>query len=521
MAPGRKLPSHNPTASSGKGGTLSTNGAAPDGGRPGDGGFPDTFLFGVATAGFPVEGGFNGPGQPDNNWGSWELVGRVEPSGNAVGFWERPDEALDRAAALGCNSFRLGIEWARVLPEPSGPDRAALARYVAIVDGCLARGLEPVVTLHHFTHPAWLGVDFWLRPDAPRWFRQWAGIVADQLSGSVRHWVTVNEIDTLAARSWLTGRFPPGRSLAFGDAAMAVDNLTAAHVAGYEVLHRSRPDAVVTTTSSTIGLYEHDQMVTDLLLAPGAGVSREDLDTWIADRRSDHDAARAPVGGVERMLRRLSAARAPYGRAGARGPGIRERRPRLPHKAVDAVYASPYPRTLDVLGVDCRGPGPVGHARRSRHRTGDGGSWMPDRSPWGESPDPAGLARWLRAQHDLAPSLPLWVAGNGMCNRVRNGRSGLRLDGWDRRRYLREHLGAVAEAVDGGVPVAGYWHWSLVDGYEWGTYEPRYGLYGVDRHRGEHGALWMERDALGHDAAGTYRGIIAGLRSGDRSVLRP
>ena len=90
---------------------------------------PDGFLFGVATAGFQVEGGYNGPGQPANNWLPWEHVGRVEPSGNAVGFWERPEEAFDRAAALGCNSFRLSVEWARVFPgrRRPGPGRAGPA----------------------------------------------------------------------------------------------------------------------------------------------------------------------------------------------------------------------------------------------------------------------------------------------------------------------------------------------------------------------------------------------------------
>ena len=81
------------------------------------GALPEGFLAGVATAGFQIEGGFNGPGQPANNWLAWEQAGRVEPSGNAVSFWERPEEALDRAAGLGCNSFRLGVEWARVVPD--------------------------------------------------------------------------------------------------------------------------------------------------------------------------------------------------------------------------------------------------------------------------------------------------------------------------------------------------------------------------------------------------------------------
>ena len=130
-----------------------------------------------------------------------------------------------------------------------------------------------------------------------------------------------------------------------------------------------------------------------------------------------------------------------------------------------------------------------------------------------------GLTRWLQAQQTLTPGIPFWVVENGMCNLVRKGRSYPRLDGWDRPRYLRENIAAVVAAVDAGVPVHGYWHWSLVDNYEWGSYEPRFGLYGIDRHHGERGMRWLETDALGDDAAGTYRRIIAGLRDGDRSVL--
>ena len=171
---------------------------------------PAGFRFGVATAGFQVEGGFNGSGQPANNWWPWELAGRVVPSGPAVGFWARPEEALDRAAALGCDSFRLSLEWARVVPADGVVDRAALDRYRSIVTACVDRGLEPLVTLHHFTHPAWLGEDFWLRPDAPERFTAWADLAVEALADLVRCWVTINEINVLAVGSWLLGMFPPG-----------------------------------------------------------------------------------------------------------------------------------------------------------------------------------------------------------------------------------------------------------------------------------------------------------------------
>ena len=88
----------------------------------------------------------------------------------------------------------------------------------------------------------------------------------------------------------------------------------------------------------------------------------------------------------------------------------------------------------------------------------------------------------------------------------------------DRPRYVREHLGAVADAVAAGVPVRAYFHWSLMDNYEWGTYEPRYGLFGVDR-SDPAAVRFMDTDATGDDAAGEFARVVAGLRAGDRSVL--
>ncbi|MDQ1375017.1 MAG: beta-glucosidase, partial [Actinomycetota bacterium] len=77
---------------------------------------PRSFRFGVATAGFQIEGGYNGPGQPANNWAAWEQAGRVEPSGIAVDFWRDWEHHLDRAVAAGCDAFRLSVEWARCEP---------------------------------------------------------------------------------------------------------------------------------------------------------------------------------------------------------------------------------------------------------------------------------------------------------------------------------------------------------------------------------------------------------------------
>ena len=478
---------------------------------PGSPLLPEGFHFGVATAGFQVEGGFNGPGEPANNWAAWELEGRVEPSGIALDFWNRYEEHLDRVAAMGCDSFRMSVEWARVEPEEGKIDTGALDRYLAILQACRARGIEPLVTLHHFTHPAWLGPDLWLRPDSPERFRHWAGVAVEALAPACSKWVTINELNVLAVESYLLGAFPPGRLGDLRAAERAIDNLLSAHIAAYDTVHRIQPSACVSTNNYTLSIYELDRLPADLLAAPGAGVARDDLAAWLASRRESTYAALAePPGGLgtrifERALRCFAR------RVGARRAGLDAAFPR----AVAALYASGHERLLDVVQVDYYDPFAAHHIRLPGHKSAGGRSWLPGRMLWDDLPCPGEIGAFLEASRQ--PGLEMWVVENGMCSRVRRGRAWPRLDRYDRPRYLREHVAELVVLVAAGLPLTGYWHWTLADNYEWGSYEPRFGIFGVDRERG---LRWLDTDSLGHDTAGAYRHLIAGLRAGDASVLR-
>jgi len=467
---------------------------------------PRDFRFGVATAGFQIEGGYNGPGEPKNNWYRWESTGRVEPSGAAIGFWDRYGDHLDLVAGLGCDSFRLSIEWARVEPEEGHTDEAAISRYRDILGACLERGLTPLVTLHHFTHPWWLGEDLWLRPDAPERFSRWAGVAVEAFGDRCDSWVTINEANVLAIQTYLMGTFPPGRVGALSKMATALDHLVAAHVLAYDAIHARQPGATVATNNFSLSVYELDRLPLDLLTARAHGRPAAELPGWLAERRAEHyrNVPGPALPGRRRLewvLRAAAAAALPLERA-------------LP-AATAAVFNAASDRLIDVAQVDYYVPAAADHFALPGQRTAGGRrSWSPGRQLWDDRPDPAGLTRYLEAA--TAPGLEVWVVENGMCNRVRRGRPYPRLDRWTRDRYIRENLAAVVDAVDRGVPVTGYWHWTLADNYEWGSYEPRFGLFGVDR---AGGLVIGATDAMGVDAAGAYRAAIAGLRAGDRSVL--
>ena len=132
------------------------------------------FLWGVATSAYQTEGGYNGEGQPQTNWAAAERASDVVPLGNAAEFWTRFRSDFALCRDLGLNAFRLSIEWSRVQPtfenlESAPPqfDYTALDHYAEMLAECRFAGLEPVVTLHHFVHPGWLGPDPWLARRPP------------------------------------------------------------------------------------------------------------------------------------------------------------------------------------------------------------------------------------------------------------------------------------------------------------------------------------------------------------------
>src|SRR5215210_9250408 len=139
------------------------------------------FLWGVATSAYQSEGGYNGAGEPQTNWAWAERRGDVAASGKAAEFWSRYPEDFKRAQQLGLNAFRLGVEWSRVqpsttsdpLPGPPPFDTAALDHYADMIGEARRCGLEPIVTLHHFVHPAWLGQDPWLSNDTAELFTEY------------------------------------------------------------------------------------------------------------------------------------------------------------------------------------------------------------------------------------------------------------------------------------------------------------------------------------------------------------
>ncbi len=210
--------------------------------------FPEGFRWGTATAAHQIEGG-----NTNNDWWRWEHTpgsGVVEPSGDACDSWHRWPEDVDLVAGLGFDHYRFSLEWSRLEPAPGEWSTAAMDHYRRICDALRDRGIEPVVTLHHFTTPAWLAdMEGWEKGAAVDRFAGFCHRAAAALADSAGRLCTLNEPNIVATMGYALGIFPPGRA----DQAAAervTANLVAAHRRAVEAVRAAAPGVPVGLTLS-------------------------------------------------------------------------------------------------------------------------------------------------------------------------------------------------------------------------------------------------------------------------------
>lgn len=393
--------------------------------------FPPDFLWGTATSAHQVEGH-----NPHNDWWDWEQQpGRIADGSRsdvACDWWHRAEEDFERAAALGQNTHRLSIAWSRLEPREGEWDEAAAARYREMLSALRAHGMEPMVTLHHFTNPRWLAGDGgWANPSVVEQFKRFARRAVETFGAVVTLWCTINEPVVYVFNTYLAASFPPGR-FSLGKALRVLRHMAYAHAAAYEVIHQAQPEA-------RVGLAKHQRA-----FVPANPVSA--LDGWVASQR-------------DYLLNRLFMVAVMEGRFlfplgwGQRDESLMNR--------MDFLGLNCYNR--DTVAFDVRVPQNF-FAREVR-----GPDRPPDVPAWWGEPDPEGLYQFLKQFERYG--LPIYVTENGW------------LDAADEHRpyHLITHLAAVHRALAEGVPVKGYYHWSLVDNFEWAEgLSARFGLIAVD-----------------------------------------
>jgi beta-glucosidase len=392
--------------------------------------FPRGFLWGTATAAYQVEGNTT-----NSNWYAWEnQPGRIlngEKSGLACDWWNgRWREDLRRAAEGGQNAHRFSVEWSRIQPAPDRWDEEALDRYLEMLRYMEELGLMPLVTLHHFSNPIWLEEKGgWESPEVVSYFETFVKRVVEALKDYVSLWCTINEPNVLSTMAYLFGVFPPGEESirSFYHVCM---NLVRAHAAAYHAIHALQPEARVGMAINYRGM-------------------RAARTWWFPDRLVTHLQAgmfndlfpRAVQDGWVRLpfaRRRVAEAKGTQDYLG------------LNYYSRDLIAFHPF-KVGDVF---------------SRHYYRHG----VDVSPTGFiANEPDGM--WEALTWANRFQLPVLISENG----IEDAEDTLR------PKYIAEHLHQVWRAVNFNWPVKGYFHWTLVDNFEWERgWSQRFGLWDLD-----------------------------------------
>ena len=396
--------------------------------------FPRNFLWGSATSSHQVEGN-----NIHNDWWEWEQSGRVlEQSGKACDHWNRFHEDFKLAKSLHHNAHRFSVEWSRIEPREGEFSEEALSHYREVIRSLRSNGLEPIVTLHHFTIPLWLAKQGgWVSDRTPELFARFVRKVAESIGEGIRYWITINEPEVYIFKSYLMGEWPPGER-SYEKVYRVAAHLLKAHVLAYDVIqsvaetfHRSK---------TQVGIAKHVAVFT-----PCYHNSWGDrLSAWLRNLMFNHLFIKALVKG--RIL---------YpGFFNIRLPGA---------QTLDFIGLNYYTRDF-VHNKGFRIPGIFGDVCTSKHHSDSGKknflSW---------EIYPKGLFHLVK---DFSKyRLPILISENGICTDYDKER-------WE---FIQGHLRELARAIEWGAPVIGYLYWSLLDNFEWAEgFSPRFGLVEVD-----------------------------------------
>jgi len=343
---------------------------------------PD-FKWGVASSGFQAEGH-----SPDSNWNRYATSDKApDPIGNSVDFLNRYKDDIQLAKQMGVKVYRIGVEWARIEPQPGVHSAEGLAYYDDLVKSIVDAGMQPMITIDHWVYPGWeADRGGWKRAGMVNDWVKNAKFVVDRYAKYKPLWITINEPFAYFLREMKIGALTPLDLPAFAA------RLGKAHRPIYDYIHRRQPGAMVSSNVAFIPF-------------------------------------------VEPLL--------------------------------DGVFLNKFRNKLDFIGIDYYYP--VALLDPSGFNAFSGQFWKASLAP-------EGIYYVLRHYSRQFPGKPLYVVENGMPT----DDGAARADGWTRTDQLNDTVYWLQRAKADGMNLMGYNYWSLTDNYEWGSYEPRFGLYTVD-----------------------------------------
>lgn len=363
--------------------------------------FPQGFFWGTATSAHQVEGN-----NIYSDWWKAEQEGKVpHKSQRACDSYNRYEEDFDLAKAMHNNACRFSIEWARIEPQEGKFQEEEIEHYRRVIRAAKERGLEPFVTLHHYTVPQWFAEKGgWTHKKAPEYFERYVQFVVERLGNDARYWVTINEPLILLAKGYGSGSFPPFKRNNFLGMLQATFTMIKVHKMAYKVIHDRNPEAKV-GVAHAINYLESSGGIFHVLQIPVVFVLRYVKDQWFLDQIKN---------------------------------------------------------SQDFIGVN--------HYRRIKFSFRRGSFTEGDiLSDFGWEVYPHGMYHVVKSLQRF--KLPIFITENGIANAKDDHRSA----------FIVEHLQELHKAIEEGADVRGYFHWSLLDNFEWAEgFHMKFGLVEVD-----------------------------------------
>lgn len=376
---------------------------------------PEGFLLGVSAAAHQVEGN-----NKNNDWWQAETQGKVPASGLACDHYNRFEEDFSIAKQIGCNAFRISIEWSRIEPEEGKWAVKELEHYHRVLLKMKELGLQRFVTLFHFTLPKWLAAKGGFEhPDASQAFARFAWFVAKNLGQEIDWWMTINEPEVYVSSGYVLGKWPPFKKSKYFTWIKVYNNLIDAHRLAYRAIKLVLPQARVGLAKNNV--YYEPGRQKNILDKMAAKVADYFGNYYLLDKISS---SLDFIGLNYYFYERLS---------------VDWKKFRLERLNQNFDYKH--------LGI-------IDNIQRS---------------DMGWRTYPKGIYYLLKELKKYKK--PVIITENG----IANARDDMRKD------FIKQHLYWTTKAIDEGVDVRGYLYWSLTDNYEWSDgYGPRFGLVEIN-----------------------------------------
>ena len=447
--------------------------------------FPADFSFGTATSQFQVEGTATSTGVTDSNWERWLQMGKGPgPDSNVDGngFYTLYPEEIARAADLGLDTFRLSVDWARIEPNPGEWDEAELQHLVDVVDEIAGQGLRPVLTLYHWTVPAWIQnpdperdggqTDRLIAEDRESLLAEWVDfveVVVARVGDRVDMYTVLNEPFSALLGGYIAGIFPPGKVLDIESATQFGLTMIYMQARAYDVIH-----------------------AVDMDDADGDGIAANVGMTMIANAfypaNPDNEQEEFAAGQISYVFNEWMMNALTVGDLDVNLDGRIDNVTTIPPEGTYEDLAG----RMDFIGVQYYGPVIVRDDVFYRELHPLYGNPLLDVREYAPTMPHNGMHREIRAAglRDTLEiyakyDLPMWITECGTTTNLAPEGEGEEVVFPYRPEqaamYLVEHLWEVGKALQAGFDIRGFFHWTLSDNFEWAEgMDQRFGAYTVD-----------------------------------------